>query len=186
VPLVGDNRVLVHKGLSQLQHTRWAGLKALLDISGVTHPASTTDIGFKLAPRLNAAGRLGARYQASFDREAHVEPVLRELSQKTGESAAFYIREENSRICVARAEGPQAWRVSAEDIKARNYNLDIKNPHAVEDDHGDPEHLLAALNAAEPSVPPVPTFSVLPSVPASVRVRVELEPAMPRAPIASN
>jgi DNA-binding IclR family transcriptional regulator len=57
-----------------------------------------------------AAGRLGARYQASFDREAHVEPVLRELSQKTGESAAFYIREENSRICVARAEGPQALR----------------------------------------------------------------------------
>ncbi len=64
VPLVGDNRVLVHKGLSQLQHTRWAGLKALLDISGVTHPASTTDIGFKLAPRLNAAGRLGAAYES--------------------------------------------------------------------------------------------------------------------------
>lgn len=57
-----------------------------------------------------AAGRLGARYQASFDREAHVEPVLRELSQKTGESAAFYIREDNSRICVARVDGPQAIR----------------------------------------------------------------------------
>jgi single-stranded-DNA-specific exonuclease len=64
VPLVGDNRVLVHKGLAQLEHTRWAGLKALLDISGVTHPASTTDIGFKLAPRINAAGRLGAAYES--------------------------------------------------------------------------------------------------------------------------
>lgn len=64
VPLIGDNRVLVHKGLTQLQHTRWSGLRALLEISGVTHPASTTDIGFKLAPRINAAGRLGAAYES--------------------------------------------------------------------------------------------------------------------------
>lgn len=48
-----------------------------------------------------------------------------------------------------RVETPQAWRVTADEVKARGYNLDIKNPHAVEDDHGDPEHLLAALNAAE-------------------------------------
>jgi type I restriction enzyme M protein len=48
-----------------------------------------------------------------------------------------------------RVETPQAWRVTADEVKARAYNLDIKNPHAEEDDHGDPEHLLAALNAAE-------------------------------------
>ena len=48
-----------------------------------------------------------------------------------------------------RTEGPQAWKVSLEDIKARGYNLDIKNPHTVEKDHGDPEDLLAELNAAE-------------------------------------
>jgi type I restriction enzyme M protein len=48
-----------------------------------------------------------------------------------------------------RAETPQAWRVTADDVKTRGYNLDIKNPHAEDDDHGDPEHLLAALNAAE-------------------------------------
>ena len=34
-------------------------------------------------------------------------------------------------------------------MKARGYNLDIKNPHAVADDHGDPEMLLEDLNAAE-------------------------------------
>jgi type I restriction enzyme M protein len=39
--------------------------------------------------------------------------------------------------------------VTAEEVKARGYNLDIKNPHAVVDDHGDPEMLLADLNAAE-------------------------------------
>jgi len=34
-------------------------------------------------------------------------------------------------------------------VKARGYNLDIKNPHSVADDHGDPDALLASLNAAE-------------------------------------
>lgn len=48
-----------------------------------------------------------------------------------------------------RQEIPQAWRVSIEDIKARGYNLDIKNPHTVADDHGDPEALLADLHSAE-------------------------------------
>ena len=48
-----------------------------------------------------------------------------------------------------REETPQAWNVSAEEIKARGYNLDIKNPHAVADDHGDPETLLADLARAE-------------------------------------
>ncbi len=48
-----------------------------------------------------------------------------------------------------REETPQAWKVTAEDVKARGYNLDIKNPHTIADDHGDPEELLAALDAAE-------------------------------------
>jgi type I restriction enzyme M protein len=48
-----------------------------------------------------------------------------------------------------REEGPQAWKVTAEDIKARGYNLDIKNPHAIVDDHGDPETLLADLSHAD-------------------------------------
>ncbi len=36
-----------------------------------------------------------------------------------------------------------AWKVSAKDIAENNYNLDYKNPHQVEVDHGDPEELLA-------------------------------------------
>ena len=41
-----------------------------------------------------------------------------------------------------REETPQAWKVTADEVKARGYNLDIKNPHAVADDHGDPDELL--------------------------------------------
>jgi type I restriction enzyme M protein len=51
-----------------------------------------------------------------------------------------------------RAENERAWKVSAEDIKARGYNLDIKNPHTVAEDHGDPETLLEDLTAAEAEV----------------------------------
>jgi len=42
-----------------------------------------------------------------------------------------------------REENEYAWKVSAEDIKTNNYNLDIKNPNAVDPGHGDPEELLA-------------------------------------------
>jgi type I restriction enzyme M protein len=41
-----------------------------------------------------------------------------------------------------RTENEQAWRVSIEDIKASNFNLDIKNPNKVEDGPGDVDHLL--------------------------------------------
>ena len=44
----------------------------------------------------------------------------------------------------------QKGRVLAQDeVKTRNYNLDIKNPHTEDDDHGDPEELLKELTAAE-------------------------------------
>ena len=49
----------------------------------------------------------------------------------------------------SREEGPQAWKATAEEVKARGYNLDIKNPHTVADNHGEPEALLASLTAAE-------------------------------------
>ena len=48
-----------------------------------------------------------------------------------------------------RQETEQAWNVSIEEIKARNYNLDFKNPHTVADDHGDPAELLAKLEESE-------------------------------------
>ena len=51
-----------------------------------------------------------------------------------------------------REETERAWKVTAEEVKARGYNLDIKNPHTVDDDLGDPEELLEALTATETEV----------------------------------
>jgi type I restriction enzyme M protein len=44
-----------------------------------------------------------------------------------------------------RVENEVAWKVTADDVKARGYNLDFKNPHPVADDHVDPEELLLRL-----------------------------------------
>ncbi|CAB3655442.1 HTH-type transcriptional regulator XynR [Achromobacter animicus] len=57
-----------------------------------------------------AAGWLGACYQATFNIAEVVQPVLRELSAATGESATFYVREGKQRICMARVEGPKSIR----------------------------------------------------------------------------
>ena len=59
VPLVEENRILVRRGLSQLDQTKWAGLKALIEVSAVKSPVNAQDVGFRLGPRLNASGRLG-------------------------------------------------------------------------------------------------------------------------------
>ena len=51
-----------------------------------------------------------------------------------------------------REECDRAWKVSAEEIKDRGYNLDIKNPHTAGEDLGDPEALLEELTSAEAEV----------------------------------
>jgi single-stranded-DNA-specific exonuclease len=64
VPLVGENRIFVKAGLRQLGQSRWTGLHALLHVSGAVAPYDPSDIGFKLGPRINAAGRLGSATEA--------------------------------------------------------------------------------------------------------------------------
>lgn len=59
VPLVGENRELVRRGLAAMQNTSLIGLQALIEISGCAGKTLTSEsIGFILAPRLNAVGRL--------------------------------------------------------------------------------------------------------------------------------
>lgn len=61
VPLVNENRVIVDRGLQLLQEPKRAGLKALLDIAGMADKkVNCATIAFGLAPRLNAAGRMGS------------------------------------------------------------------------------------------------------------------------------
>jgi single-stranded-DNA-specific exonuclease len=58
VPLRGENRIFVQRGVIELAKSTRPGLKKLIEVSSVRLPISTDDIGFRLGPRLNAAGRL--------------------------------------------------------------------------------------------------------------------------------
>jgi len=60
VPLTGENRILVRHGLKLLADSHWTGVRALLDAAGLAgKPLKSGHVGFILAPRLNAAGRIG-------------------------------------------------------------------------------------------------------------------------------
>jgi single-stranded-DNA-specific exonuclease len=58
VPLTGENRILVNAGLDRLNRTQRPGLLALKEVAQCATPLTGYEVGFQLAPRLNAAGRL--------------------------------------------------------------------------------------------------------------------------------
>src|SRR5207253_8877303 len=60
VPLTGENRILVRHGLKLLAESHWTGVRALIETAGLAgRPIKSGHVGFILAPRLNAAGRIG-------------------------------------------------------------------------------------------------------------------------------
>jgi len=59
VPLLGENRCLVNHGLSVLSRQHRPGIRALCELAGVRDNVLTSDITYRLAPRINAAGRMG-------------------------------------------------------------------------------------------------------------------------------
>jgi DNA-binding IclR family transcriptional regulator len=68
------------------------------------------DASWRLGPKLV---RLGAIYQSTFQPAAIVEPLLATLSERTGESAALYAREGDTRVCLFRHDSSQSIRHSA-------------------------------------------------------------------------
>ncbi|MBR0366152.1 MAG: single-stranded-DNA-specific exonuclease RecJ [Clostridia bacterium] len=91
VPLVDENRVIVSKGLELLQDTSRPGLKQLFEVAGVSDKkVSATTVAFSLAPRLNAAGRLGTAVTS-------VELLLTDDDTKAKEIASELDRENRER-----------------------------------------------------------------------------------------
>lgn len=90
-PLVGENRVLVRAGLKVLERTRKAGLRALLDEAklGQAERLTAAHIGYRLGPRLNSAGRIGAASDGLKllleDQPAAARHMARQLSLQNSE-----------------------------------------------------------------------------------------------------
>ena len=83
MPLVGENRYLVYKGLEKLKKAPLPGFAALLEESGAAKkPITAATVGFSLAPRINAAGRL-----------CQTETSVKLLLSRTPEDASIWAKE---------------------------------------------------------------------------------------------
>ena len=107
VPLLGENRELVRRGLAAMANTELVGLKALIKVSGCSQTDITAEnIGFGLAPRLNAVGRLEHAQLAVellvTDDAAKAERIAAELNSENS------LRQEISRKIMEEAEAQLA------------------------------------------------------------------------------
>ncbi len=90
VPLVDENRVLVHHGLTSLRQCPTLGLATIMKLTELDSKTelSSEDIAFTLAPRLNAAGRLGQAQLAVellvTDRPGRAEELAQYIDQLNG------------------------------------------------------------------------------------------------------
>jgi single-stranded-DNA-specific exonuclease len=103
VPLLDENRVLVRYGLKSLCERSSVGLKALFQATGLADREVLTaeDIGFTIAPRINAAGRLGQARLA-------VELLTTDNAERAGMLAAYLEEQNKARQSVERRMFKQA------------------------------------------------------------------------------
>ena len=115
VPLVGENRSLVRRGLAEIRRGRRAGMRALMEASKCEPTTlDESDLGFRLAPRINAAGRL---YRA----DAGVELMLTEEEERAAQIASELSRANAERRATERevdAAAEAALRELPEELRA--------------------------------------------------------------------
>lgn len=91
VPLLDENRIIVDKGIKSLQNPHRPGIKALFDVAGIAgKPVNVSTVAFAIAPRLNAAGRLGTATTA-------VELLLTKELEKARQTAVILDEENKER-----------------------------------------------------------------------------------------
>lgn len=123
MPLVGENRVFVREGLMYINNTSRVGISSLISVAGLGDKVlSAGNLAFNLAPRINAAGRMGDAMRAlnlicssvpeeavSLATEIDRENALRQREEAQIEKKAIEIIEENNlmydRVIVVNGEG---------------------------------------------------------------------------------
>lgn len=112
VPLVGENRVLAHWGLSGLRESKLHGIQALIASANLTGKSlDAYHVGFLLAPRLNACGRMGHAREA-------VEMLTTAPPQRANEIATYLEQQNRQRQAIER----QILEAAIEQVKQRGYD----------------------------------------------------------------
>jgi len=118
VPLIDENRIIVREGLQAMATTDRPGIKALLMVSGVTPPVSAGQVGFRLAPRINAGGRL--------EDAAQGVTLLTTQDDMLAERIAAHLEDANSqRQAIEQDITQKAMQEIAEKIDFRNDRIII-------------------------------------------------------------
>ena len=113
--LTGENRAIVKMGLAALHHTRRPGLAALLREAGLgDRPLTSTSIGYTLAPRINAAGRMGCAQIAAelllTGDSARGEELAKLLCERNRERQAIEAEIFAQSVAIAEAAPPEERR----------------------------------------------------------------------------
>lgn len=153
-PLLGDNRALVRAGLARLSQSEWPGVNALLASAGLDPPVTARQVAFVIAPRLNAAGRLGEAGEAvellvtssarrAAELAAYLEAVNQErraLQQRTMEAARAVI----DPTAAALVAGDRTWHAGVLGIVAARLVEEFNRPVAL---FGGPEKLRGSVRS---------------------------------------
>lgn len=100
VPLTGENRVIVKRGLAALRIIRNPGLRALLEVAGLAQGSpSSSQVAFRIAPRMNAAGRMASAEEVielllteDEERARALAAQLHSLNQERQQTEADIVR----------------------------------------------------------------------------------------------
>jgi single-stranded-DNA-specific exonuclease len=146
VPLVGENRILARAGLEQLRRTQNLGLLELKRLGQVPDPPTPHHIGFRIAPRLNAAGRLkdamesleclltddparAAQLAESLDEHNRErQGVEAQMLDEARELARQQLDTEHNRVIVVAREG---WHIGVVGIVAARLTQEFYRPAVV-------------------------------------------------------
>jgi single-stranded-DNA-specific exonuclease len=101
VPLEKENRIFVQRGMRELATSKRLGVRKLMEVAAVKAPVGAEHIGFRLGPRLNAAGRLATA-------EKSLRLLLTTDEQEAQELAAFLDTQNRERQAVERTIYEQA------------------------------------------------------------------------------
>ncbi|MEK7672257.1 MAG: single-stranded-DNA-specific exonuclease RecJ [Patescibacteria group bacterium] len=151
--LQGENRLIVRRGLNALRSTRWAGLKRLKEIAGLKagEEVDVVKIGYQIAPRINAAGRIGDPYTALFlllgeednaqmgDLANKLEELNRKrqfMSEKAFEEAGNFVTDLGEMPTIIIAHSPD-WHVGILGLIAGKLAEKNRRPTIVMQDLGD-------------------------------------------------